>query len=84
MVVIRDQDHKNGTSPSSGTFQKFVCSPITIKEGVWIASKATILKGVIIEKGAVIAASAVVTKNVGPNELWGGIPAKYMKNLAYQ
>lgn len=82
MVVIRDQDHTIESLSSSGTLQKFVFAPIYIKENVWIASKATILKGVSIGKGSVVAASAVVTKSIGPGELWGGIPAKFIKNLS--
>lgn len=75
MVVIRDQDHL----PGSDTLQTFVFSPISIEENVWIASKATILKGVSIGKNSVVAASAVVTKSIGSSELWGGIPAKFIK-----
>lgn len=81
MVVIRDQDHDTEFLSSSGNLQKFVFAPICIKENVWIASKATILKGVSIGRGSVVAASAVVTKNIEPGELWGGVPAKFIKNL---
>ena len=81
MVVIRDQDHTTEALLSSDSLQKFISVPISIEENVWIASKATVLKGVSIEKGAVVAASAVVTKSIGPKEVWGGIPAKFIKNV---
>ena len=71
MVVIRDQDHDG--------YNDFNISPIVIKENVWIASKATVLKGVTIGEHAVLAASAVVTKNVLPYEVWAGVPAKFLK-----
>jgi len=79
MVVIRDQDHRIGEDMDFHT-QKFVSAPVEIREKVWIASKATILKGVTIGEGAIIAASAVVNRDVPPHELWGGIPAKFIKH----
>ena len=54
--------------------------PVVIEEDVWCGANVTILKGVTIGKGSVIAAGAVVTKNVGEYEIWGGIPAKKIKN----
>ena len=54
--------------------------PVIIEEDVWCGANVTILKGVTIGKGSVIAAGAVVTKNVGENEIWGGVPARKIKN----
>ena len=48
---------------------------ITIKEDVWIGMDALILGGVTIGKGAVVAARSVVTKDVAPYTLVGGVPA---------
>ena len=45
----------------------------------WIGANATILKGVTIGEGAVIAAGAVVTKDVTPYSVWGGVPARESK-----
>jgi maltose O-acetyltransferase len=56
------------------------CS-ITIEDGVWIGAHATILPGVLINRGAIVAAGAVVTKNVPPNCVVGGVPAKTIKLL---
>lgn len=60
---------------------------VVIKENVWIASRATILPGVTIGEGAVVAAGAVVTKDVEPYAIVGGVPAKKIgernKNLEY-
>jgi len=52
---------------------------ITIGNDVWIATNAIILPGVTIGDGAVIAAGAVVTKNVPPYSICGGVPAKVIK-----
>lgn len=46
----------------------------------WIGANVTILKGVTIGEGAVIAAGAVVTKNVDKYSVWGGIPARKLKD----
>lgn len=54
--------------------------PVVIEEDVWCGANVTILKGVTIGRGSVIAAGAVVTKNVGEYEIWGGVPAKKIKN----
>lgn len=55
------------------------CSPIIIGNDVWIGAKAIILPGVIVGDGAVIAAGAVVTKDVEPYTVVGGVPAKIIK-----
>lgn len=52
---------------------------IIIADDVWIGYGATIMSGVHIGQGAVIAAGAVVTKNVPPYAIVGGVPAKLIK-----
>lgn len=52
---------------------------VTIGHDVWIGKGATILSGVTIGDGAVIAAESVVSKDVGPYEIWGGNPARLLK-----
>lgn len=52
---------------------------VRIKEGAFIGIGAKIMPGVTIGKKAVIGANAVVTKDVPDYEIWGGVPAKYMR-----
>lgn len=52
---------------------------ITVSDDVWIGQNAVILSGVTIGQGAVIAAGAVVTSNVPPYTIVGGIPAKAIR-----
>lgn len=52
---------------------------ITVDDDVWIGYRSTILSGVHIGQGAVVAAGAVVTKDVPPYAIVGGVPAKVIK-----
>lgn len=52
---------------------------IVVDDDVWIGYRATILSGVHIGQGAVIAAGAVVTKDVSPYAIVGGVPARVIK-----
>jgi len=79
MVVIRDQNHKYDLSDNPLKGQGYESDPIIIGSNVWIASKATILKGVKIGENAVIGAHSVVNKNVAPNSLVAGVPANLIK-----
>lgn len=49
---------------------------VVIEDYVWVASRVTILPGVKIGRGAVIASNSVVTKDVEPMAIVGGVPAK--------
>ena len=51
-----------------------------IGHDVWIGTKVVVIAGVKIGHGAVIAAGAVVTKDVPPFEIWGGVPAHFIKS----
>jgi acetyltransferase-like isoleucine patch superfamily enzyme len=81
MVVIRDQDHIVDTFAENKTREDFNVAPIVMKQNVWIASKATILKGVTIGEYSVITASAVINQNVPSQEVWGGVPGKFLKAI---
>jgi len=76
---ITDHDHgmAKGTRVQE---QPLIGAPVTIGKDVWIGAGATILKGVTIGDGAIIAAGAVVTKNIAPNIIVGGVPAKPIKD----
>lgn len=54
---------------------------IRVGKGVWIGANSVILPGVEIEDGCIIAAGSVVTKNCEANSLYGGNPAKKIKDL---
>ena len=56
--------------------------PVKIGSKVWIVANVTILPGVTIGDGAVIAAGAVVNRDVAPNTVVGGVPAKFLKTIS--
>lgn len=58
-----------------------ISKKIVVKRNVWIGAAATILPGVTIGENSVIAAGAVVTKDVPPNTIVAGVPAKVIKNI---
>lgn len=57
-------------------------APVIIHDDVWIGCNSIILKGVEIGEGSIIGAGSVVTKNVPPNTMVAGNPAKIVKQLS--
>lgn len=76
-VVIATLNHLQDPARRGGMYAR----PVHIGKHVWIGANATILPGVTIGDGAIVAAGAVVNKDVAPNTIVGGIPAKYIKDV---
>ena len=55
------------------------CAPIRIGDHVWVGNGVRILKGVTVGDGAILAAGAVITKDVEPRTLVGGVPARVLR-----
>lgn len=53
--------------------------PIVLQDDVWLGFRCTVMSGVTIGKGAVVAAGSLVTKDVPPYAIVGGVPAKVIK-----
>ncbi len=68
---VMDPDHRGDMT----------AAPVRIGNKVWVGANATILQGVTIGDGAIIAAGAVVTKDVAPMTIVGGVPAKFIKDI---
>ena len=76
-VVLATINHD--TIPGNGRKNHY--APIQLGKHVWIGSNATILPGVTVGDWAVIAAGAVVTSDVPPYTIVGGVPAKIIKRV---
>jgi acetyltransferase-like isoleucine patch superfamily enzyme len=61
--------------------QGITAEGIVIEDDVWLGSAAVITDGVCVGKGAVVAAGAVVTKDVPPHTVVGGIPARVIREI---
>ena len=59
-----------------------IAKPVVIERNVWIAAGATLVGGVTVGENAVVAAGSVVTRDVPPNTLVGGNPARVIRSIA--
>ena len=76
-VVIATLNHFEAPSKRKLTYP----APIRLERGVWIGSNATILQGVTIGEYSIVAAGAVVTRDVPPRTIVGGVPAKVIRHI---
>jgi maltose O-acetyltransferase len=56
-------------------------APITVRSGSWLGARATLLPGVTVGEGCVVASGAVVTADCLPHGLYGGVPARRLRDL---
>lgn len=73
-VMILTTSHKLG--PASHRAGLHHLRPVRIGDGAWICARATILPGVTVGAGAVVSAGSVVNKDVPPNSIVAGSPAR--------
>jgi acetyltransferase-like isoleucine patch superfamily enzyme len=70
------EDHGFATRHIPIRYQPKTAAPIVVEDDVWIGCGVRVLKGVRIGTGAIVAAGAVVTRDVPPYAIVGGIPAR--------
>lgn len=75
-TTVMDSDF-HGDDPRSGEAQAVV-----IEDHVWLGLNVIVQKGVRIGRNSVIAAGSVVTRDIPPNVMAGGIPAKVIKEFS--
>ena len=78
-VVLRSSDHSFKNLKENINKQGMTDGNILIEDNVWIGSNSVILQNCIIGEGSIIAAGAVVTKDIKPFSVVGGVPAKKIK-----
>lgn len=67
-----------GHDPDSETHQ-VEGGNVIIEDHVWIASNVTVLPKLTLGRGSVVAASSLVIKDIPSLEVWGGVPARYIR-----
>jgi acetyltransferase-like isoleucine patch superfamily enzyme len=80
-VVILPQGLDVGILNSAQKRPHVFYGDVVLEENVWVGANATIVGGVRIGKNSVVAAGAVVTEDVPPNCIVGGVPAEIIKQL---
>lgn len=77
MIVTSTHEIGPGWCRAADHFTK----PVIVGAGAWLGARCTILPGVTVGAGAVVAAGAVVHRDVPPNTLVGGVPARVLREL---
>ncbi len=82
-VLILTANH--GMNPEGGSYvnQPFEAAPVSIKDGVWIGSRVTLLPGVTVGERSILGANSVVTKDIPPYSIAVGIPARVIKQWSF-
>jgi acetyltransferase-like isoleucine patch superfamily enzyme len=80
VMFINDPDPRATAGGKPQTEADWKCVPTRVCRGASIGSGAVILAGVTIGEGALIGAGAVVTKDVAPNTVVAGCPARFLRN----
>jgi acetyltransferase-like isoleucine patch superfamily enzyme len=73
-------DTEHGFDPGDVILnQRSTFAPVRIGRDCYLGTGTVVTKGVEIGDGAVIGANSVVTKDIGPYEVWAGAPARFVK-----
>ena len=75
-TIVMDNNHAFHNPEMTVMRQGLTGSPVTIGEFAWLGANSVVLPGVSVGKGAIVAAGAIVTKDVSPYAIVGGVPAR--------
>jgi len=78
-VVIDTSQHRHERLDVPMRDQGMIYAPITIGDNVWIGANVVVTAGVSIGSGSIVGAGAVVTRDVPPNVIAGGVPCKVIR-----
>jgi acetyltransferase-like isoleucine patch superfamily enzyme len=80
---IRDTRHGQESVDLSMRSQPDVIGEIRVENNVWIGRGCLILgrpEGIVLGAGSVLGANSVVTRSIPANTVWGGVPARFLRN----
>ena len=78
VIIVTSAHHIGGPERRCG---QHAPEPIRIGDGCWIGARVLLLPGVVLGNGSIIAAGAVVSSNVEPHSIVGGVPARLIRRL---
>lgn len=82
-ILTAGLETKDYADNANNKYRKHISAPVIIESGAWLCANVTITPGVEIAKNSIVAAGSVVTKSLTePLALYGGVPAKFIKNLS--
>jgi acetyltransferase-like isoleucine patch superfamily enzyme len=81
VVILDNASHNTSIDTVRRRTGRIADDPVVIGNNVWVGMHSIILKGVHIGDNSIIAAGSVVTKNVPSNQVFGGNPAVFIKEL---
>lgn len=81
-VYITDHDHVfDDPELPARNCSKLKSAPVVVEDGAWLGEGCVILKGVRVGERTVVGANAVVTKDVPPFTVVGGVPARVIRKI---
>jgi 2,3,4,5-tetrahydropyridine-2,6-dicarboxylate N-acetyltransferase len=80
-AIIGRNCHIGAGTVLAGVIEPPSADPVIIEDDVLIGANAVVLEGVKVGKGAVVAAGSIVVKDVEPNTVVAGVPAKLLKKV---
>jgi len=78
--VLRDNNHLFQGTDVHWRLTPLIMQPIRVGAGCYIGASTYVMPGVSIGDGAVIAPGSILTKDVGPMEMWAGSPARLVSH----
>jgi 2,3,4,5-tetrahydropyridine-2,6-dicarboxylate N-acetyltransferase len=80
-AIVGKNCHIGAGTVLAGVIEPPSAEPVIVEDGVLIGANAVVLEGVKVGKGAVVAAGSIVVKDVEPNTVVAGVPAKLLKKV---
>jgi maltose O-acetyltransferase len=78
-VMLFTSNHEMGDELKR--WGEYKTAPIDVGAGVWLGARVLVMPGVTIGDGCIVGAGSVVTKDLEPNAIYAGVPAKKLRDL---